>query len=46
MPVGDWQFWVVSILAIGGAVLLFRQFRPVRRKKAQTQLTISAKKRD
>jgi len=46
MPWGDWQFWVVTALAVGGVVLLSRQVRPVRKKRARTQLTISAKKRD
>lgn len=24
LPVGDWQFWVVSVLALGGVVLVLR----------------------
>ncbi len=46
MPVGDWQFWVVTVVAIGGVVLLVRVFRPVKKKRTRTELTVSAKKRD
>ena len=43
MPWGDWQFWLVTVLALGAAMLLARAMVP--RKKARpkrTGLTISA----
>lgn len=45
MPIGDWQFWVVSLAAVGGVLVLVKQFKPVR-KHRKTQLTISARERD
>ena len=45
MPIGDWQFWVVSLAAAGGVLVLVKQFKPVR-KHRKTQLTISARERD
>lgn len=43
MPIGDWQFWVVTIVAIGALVVLYRLFVP-RKKGKRTNLTVSAKK--
>lgn len=28
MPVGDWQFWVVTFLGLGGLYFLIRPFLP------------------
>jgi len=46
MPLGSIQFWIVSLIAGAGLFVMVRQFRPVRKKRTKTQLTISAKKRD
>lgn len=43
MPIGDWQFWVVTVIAIVALVVLYRIFMP-RKKGKRTNLTISAKK--
>lgn len=42
MPWGDWQFWVVSIAAVGALWVLVRALVPRKRPK-RTPLTISAK---
>jgi hypothetical protein len=47
MPVGDWQFWVVTVLALIAAWLVVRLFIPKRRAKRgrRTRLTIEGRKR-
>ena len=45
MPIGDWQFWVVTIIAIVALVVLYRLFVP-RKKGKRTNLTVSAKKHE
>lgn len=43
MPWSDWQFWVVTLAAAGGLVLLARAVVPRKKKRsARTRLTISA----
>lgn len=42
MPIGDWQFWVVTLVAIGALVMLWRMLLP-KKKGKRTRLTISAK---
>jgi hypothetical protein len=32
MPLHDWQFWIVTLLAIGGAWMLIRAIAPRRSK--------------
>ncbi len=44
MPLGDWQFWVVTLAAIGGVALLARALLPKKPKPKKTALTISAKR--
>lgn len=39
MPWTDWQFWIVTILALGSLWLLYRTLRP-RRRAPRTTLTI------
>ena len=46
MPLDSIQFWIVTVLAAGGVVVLALQFKPARKKRSKTQLTVSAKKRD
>lgn len=43
MPLGDWQFWVVTIIALGALIVLARMLVP-RKKGKRTNLTVSAKK--
>jgi hypothetical protein len=28
MPIGDWQFWVVTVAAVVGLAAVYRQLRP------------------
>ncbi len=30
MPIGDWQFWVVTVLALAAAAYLLREVLPAR----------------
>ena len=32
MPLGDWQFWVVTLLGLGGLYLVIRPFLPRKKK--------------
>lgn len=43
MPLGDWQFWVVTVIAIVALYVLYRVLVP-RKKGKRTNLTVSAKK--
>lgn len=40
MPLGDWQFWVVTLLALGGVWMLVRAVVPKKRRKTRVELTI------
>ncbi len=42
MPIGDWQFWIVTLAAAGGAWLLYRTLRPKKKRGSKASLTISA----
>lgn len=43
MPWSDWQFWVVSVSALGAALIFVRTLLPRRKRKPKrTSLTISA----
>ncbi len=44
MPIGDWQFWVVTVIAIIALYVLWRVLVP-RKKGKRTNLTVSAQKR-
>ena len=44
MPINDWQFWVVTIIALFAMYVLYRVLVP-RKKGKRTNLTVSAKKR-
>jgi hypothetical protein len=35
MPWTDWEFWLVTVLALGGLWLLARPFLPSRKSKAE-----------
>jgi len=48
MPFGDWQFWVVTILALGALGYLLRNILPVpffskraKRKKHESRATLT-----
>jgi len=45
VPWGDWQFWAVTVVAVGAAALMARALMPAKRPKKRTGLTISAAKR-
>ena len=43
MPTGDWQFWVVTIIALLALIAAFKALAPKRRSKSRgvsTSLTI------
>ncbi|MEO0716149.1 MAG: hypothetical protein AAFY58_04065 [Planctomycetota bacterium] len=47
-PVGDWQFWVATILALGALVYLLRKVVPVvlpKRKKQRSRATLTVEGR-
>ncbi|MBA4027561.1 MAG: hypothetical protein C0475_00165 [Planctomyces sp.] len=48
MPVGDWQFWVVSLIAAGAAAMMLRRVVPVpgrrgRAGRTRVRLTVSGR---
>ncbi|MDX2130783.1 MAG: hypothetical protein SFY69_01865 [Planctomycetota bacterium] len=50
LPIGDWQFWVVTVLALLGAAFVLREVLPARinplkrrRGEKKTTLTIEGK---
>jgi len=43
VPVGDWQFWVVTLAAAMGLAVLLRSAWP-RRKGSKAELTVSAER--
>jgi hypothetical protein len=43
MPINDWQFWIVTLIALGALYALFRMLVP-KKKGKRTSLTVSAKK--
>lgn len=45
MPTHDWQFWVVTLIALVALGALVRMFVP-KKKGKRTTLTVSAKKKD
>ena len=41
MPLGDWQFWVVTIIAFGALLVMIRVLMPARKPRSKkTQLTV------
>ncbi len=46
MPVGDWQFWVVTLIAALGVFALIRVVLPKRKAKKRTTLTIEGRDRE
>lgn len=40
MPVGDWQFWVVTACAAGAVVLMVNALRRKRRRRRPVRLTV------
>ncbi|XHC24752.1 MAG: hypothetical protein ACFHWZ_09300 [Phycisphaerales bacterium] len=47
LPLSDWQFWIVTALALGALWILIRMFLPKKKPKGtRTTLTVSAKGRD
>jgi len=44
MPLGDWQFWVVTLAAVGALAFLVKSLIP-KKKAAKTSLTVSAQGR-
>ena len=43
MPINDWQFWIVTLIALGALYALFRMLVP-KKKGKRPSLTVSAKK--
>ena len=46
MPVGDWQFWVVTALALAGAWIVFRAVAPRRRKGNRRKVGLTIERKD
>ncbi len=44
MPVGDWQFWVVTAVTLAVGVLAVRSLLPRRRRSARVSLTVNRDK--
>lgn len=55
-PSADWQFWIVTLLAVGSAIMIVRSLIPstwwpswlrrrLRRSGARTTLTVSARRK-
>ncbi len=45
MPVGDWQFWVVTLLALAGLLFVVRLVLPRKRKSSTRRVTLTVDKR-
>ncbi len=48
MPIGDWQFWIVSALGLAALYFVVRPFIPRRRtsgRSRRVELTIERRKR-
>ena len=45
MPVGDWQFWVVTLLALAGLLFVVRLVLPRKRKSSGRRVTLTVDKR-
>ena len=43
MPLNDWQFWVVTLIAAVGVFILIRVVKPKRKAKKRTTLTIEGR---
>jgi hypothetical protein len=41
IPVGDWQFWVVTVVTLVFLVVAFRSFIPGLRKKKTTRVSLT-----
>jgi predicted permease len=47
MPLGDWQFWVVTLIAIAAAWIVIRVLLPRRKPRPKkTELTVGGKRVD
>ena len=45
MPVGDWQFWVVTLLALAGLLFVVRLVLPKRKSSSRrVKLTIDKRR--
>jgi len=40
MPLGDWQFWIVSLAALAALWFILRPLLPKRRPGTRTSLTV------
>lgn len=45
MPLGDWQFWAVSLAGLAAVILLVRALRPTKPKNQRATLTINRETR-
>ena len=45
MPVGDWQFWVVTLLALAGLIFVVRLVLPGKRKSPARRVKLTIDKR-
>jgi hypothetical protein len=45
MPLGDWQFWIVSLAALGALWFILRPLLPKRRVGTRASLTVKGEAR-
>ena len=45
MPLGDWQFWVVTAVCVAGAVVLLRVLRPRSRGRRERRVKLTIERR-
>lgn len=43
MPIGDWQFWLVTLMALAASALLVRSVWPRSKRGTRADLTVSAR---
>jgi predicted MFS family arabinose efflux permease len=45
MPVGDWQFWIVTVIAVAAMWVMIRVLLPRRKPRSKkTELTVGGKR--
>ena len=44
MPWGDWQFWIVTLAALGAVLWLIRMLYPKKKRSVRADLTVHGEK--
>ena len=45
MPFGDWQFWLVTLVALAGLAFVVRPFLPRKRKSSGRRVSLTIERR-